>query len=206
MELIYIIIKKLFDILFALIGCILLIPITIIIKICYLFSKDIHSIIYKQERIGKNGKVFKIYKYRTMYYNAEKDLDKLLKDKDNKKEWQDKQKIKNDPRVTKIGKFLRKTGIDEMPQFINVLIGNMSLVGPRPLVKNELKEHKGNIKKYQSIKPGITGWWACNRKKANNYKKRLELEYYYIDNRSVLLDIKCILKTIKSLIKENDYE
>lgn len=204
MELIYIIIKKLFDILFSLIGCILLIPISLIIKICFLFTKDFHSIFYIQERIGKNGKLFKILKYRTMYYKADDDLNKILKTKESKKEWKENQKLKIDPRVTKIGKILRKTGIDEIPQFINVLIGNMSIVGPRPLVKNELKEHKGNIKKYQSIKPGITGWWACNKEKASTYKERLKLEYYYIDNRSLLLDIKCILKTIKYIFRKGE--
>lgn len=203
MKLIYMIIKRLFDIIISIIGCILLIPITIIIKILFICTKDYKSIFYKQYRVGKNGKLFNIYKFRTMYYNADNDLEKLLKSKENKKEWDNNRKLKNDPRVTKIGKVLRKTNIDELPQFINVLLNNMSLIGPRPLVENELKEHKGNIKKYQSIKPGLTGWWACQKNIAKTYKDRLKLEYYYIDNMSILLDIKCIFKTIKFILFEN---
>ena len=201
MKLIYMIIKRLFDIIISIIGCILLIPITIIIKILFICTKDYKSIFYKQKRIGKNGKIFTIYKYRTMYYNADGDLDKLLKKDKYKKEWFNNHKLKEDPRVTKIGKVLRKTNIDEIPQVINILKGDMSLIGPRPLVENELKEHNGNKKIYESIKPGLTGWWACQKNKAKTYKDRLKLEYFYIDNMSILLDIKCIFKTIIFLIK-----
>lgn len=204
MKLIYMIIKRLFDIIISIIGCILLIPISFVLKIIFIISKDYKSIFYKQKRVGKNGKVFIIYKYRTMYYNAEDDLNKLLKKDKYKKEWSNNHKIKNDPRVTKIGKILRNTNIDELPQFINILINNMSLIGPRPLVENELKEHKGNIKKYQSIKPGLTGWWVCQKNNTKTYKDRLKLEYYYIDNMSILLDIKCILKTIKYIFRSKD--
>ena len=179
MELIYRFIKRLFDIIISIIGCILLIPISFILKIIFIINKDYKSIFYKQDRVGKNGKVFRIYKYRTMYYKADNDLEKLLQKNKYKKEWSNNKKIKDDPRVTKIGKVLRKTNIDEIPQVINILKGDMSLIGPRPLVENELKEHNGNKKIYESVKPGLTGWWACQKDKAKTYKDRLKLEYYY---------------------------
>ena len=135
-----------------------------------------------------------------MVPNADEVLKKLLKQKKYKKEWDKNQKLENDPRITKIGRILRKTSLDELPQFINVLKGDMSLIGPRPLVKGELDKHKGDHAIYESVKPGITGWWACNGRSATTYEKRLELEYYYIKNMSLLLDIKCIFLTIKAVI------
>ena len=109
------------------------------------------------------------------------------------------QKIDNDPRITKVGRFIRKTSIDEFPQFINVLKGDMSIIGPRPLVPGELKSKNG-IKLYERVKPGITGWWACNGRSDIDYDERLKLEYYYINNRSLWLDIKCIFKTIEVIL------
>src|SRR5699024_2908780 len=125
-------------------GCILLLPIAIVVKISYLLSKDTKTIFYKQKRIGKNGKTIYIYKFRSMVYNADVILKELLKQKKYKKEWDLNQKLENDPRITKIGHILRKTSLDEMPQFINVLKGDMSLIGPRPLVEGELDAHNGN--------------------------------------------------------------
>lgn len=203
MNLIYIIIKEIFDILISIIGCILLVPIYLILKIIFIMSKDYSNIIYKQDRIGKSGKIFTIYKFRTMNNTAEDDLKNILKDSKKKKEWDKNQKLKEDPRITKIGKVLRKTGIDEMPQFINILKGEMSLIGPRPLIIGELKKHHGNKKIYESIKPGIIGWWVCNKDSAKTYKERLELEYYYIKKRTLWLDIKCIIKTIRYILIEN---
>ena len=112
-----------------------------------------------------------------------------------------KQKLEYDPRITKLGKFLRKTSIDEFPQFINVLKGDMSLIGPRPLVKGELDAHNGNHKIYESVKPGITGYWGVNGRSNTTYDERLELEYYYAKNFSLWLDIKIFFKTIISIVK-----
>lgn len=196
----YFFIKRIFDILVSLIGIIILIPISIIIKVLYLISGDTKSIFYSQKRIGKNGKEFKLYKYRTMVPNADIVLKELLKQKKYKKEWEKNQKFDDDPRITKIGKVLRKISLDEFPQFINVFIGNMSLIGPRPLVKGELDQHNGNHELYESVKPGISGWWAANGRSVLDYEERLELEYYYCKNCSLLLDIKCIFKTIKIII------
>lgn len=199
----YLIIKRLFDILFGILGIIALIPVTIIVFIFNVLQKDFSSIFYTHTRIGKDGKEFKLYKFRSMVPNADEVLKELLKKKKYKKEWDKNQKLDNDPRITKIGNLLRKTSLDELPQFINVLKGDMSLIGPRPLVKGELEKHNGDHSIYESIKPGITGWWACNGRSATTYKKRLELEYYYIKNISLLLDLKCIFRTIKVVVGKN---
>lgn len=197
---IYFGIKRLFDILCSLLGVLVMIPVAIITKICYLISGDTKSIFYTQKRIGKNGKFIYIYKFRSMVWNADEVLKELLKQPKYKKEWKENQKFENDPRITKIGKFLRKTSLDELPQFINVLKNDMSMIGPRPLVEGELDDHNGNHEIYERVKPGITGWWAANGRSATTYKKRLELEYYYVENCSLLLDIKCIFKTIKAVL------
>lgn len=197
---IYFGIKRLFDILCSLLGVLVMIPVAIITKICYLISGDSKSIFYKQKRIGKNGKFIYIYKFRSMVWNADEVLKELLKQPKYKKEWKENQKIENDPRITKMGKFLRKTSLDELPQFINVLKNDMSMIGPRPLVEGELDDHNGNHEIYERVKPGITGWWAANGRSATTYKKRLELEYYYVENCSLLLDIRCIFKTIKAVL------
>lgn len=196
----YFIIKRLFDIICSLIGCIFLLPIALIVKISYLLSGDTKTIFYKQKRIGKNGKFIYIYKFRSMVVNADEILKELLKDPKYKKEWDENQKFENDPRITKMGKILRKTSLDEVPQFINVLKGDLSLIGPRPLVEGELDAHNGNHEIYEAVKPGITGWWAANGRSATTYEKRLELEYYYVKHCSILLDIKCVFKTIKAVV------
>ncbi len=196
----YLAIKRIFDIICGLLGIIILLPISIIVKISYMLNGDFHSIFYNQKRIGKNGKVFKLYKFRTMVVNADDVLKELLKKKKYKKEWELNQKLSNDPRITKIGKILRKTSLDELPQFINVLFGEMSLIGPRPLVPGELDAHKGNHKIYESVRPGITSWWACHGRSNTTYEERLKLEYYYIKNKSIKLDIICIFDTIKMVL------
>ena len=135
-----------------------------------------------------------------MVVNADEVLKELLKDPKYKKEWDENQKFENDPRITKMGKILRKTSLDEVPQFINVLKGDLSLIGPRPLVEGELDAHNGNHEIYEAVKPGITGWWAANGRSATTYEKRLELEYYYVKHCSILLDIKCVFRTIKAVV------
>ena len=199
----YIGIKRIFDILFSLIGVILMIPIAIIVKIAYMCTGDFKSIFYRQKRIGKDGKEIGIYKFRSMVPNADKILIELLKEPSYKAEWDKNQKLEHDPRITKVGNILRKTSLDELPQFINVLNNDMSLIGPRPLVKGELDAHNGNHSIYESVKPGITGWWACNGRSSTTYEERLALEYYYVKNRSLNLDIKCIFYTIKAVIKKD---
>lgn len=197
----YLIIKRIMDILFSLMMLVPLIIISAIIKIIYLLSGDSKTSIYSQERIGKDGNKFDIYKFRTMTPDADEQLSKLLENSDNQKEWEEYHKFKDDPRVTPIGLFLRRSSIDEFPQFINVLKGDMSIIGPRPLVEGELEMHNGD-KKYWKVRPGITGWWACNGRSNMKYEERLEYEYYYIDNISLGLDVKIFFKTIESILKK----
>ena len=140
-----------------------------------------------------------------MVPNAEEELEKLLLNKELKKEWDEYHKLENDPRITKVGKFLRKTSLDEIPQFLNVLKGDMSIIGPRPLVEGELKRHNG-LRLYERVKPGITGWWACNGRSNISYDERLELEYYYVKNCSLSLDILTFLRTIYVVLKKTGAE
>lgn len=198
-QLMYLILKRLLDFLFGLIVLVILIPITFFIKIIYLLSGDKADIFYTQKRVGRNGKTIKILKFRTMVPDADKMLTELLKDEKYRTEWELNQKLSNDPRITKVGAFLRKTSIDELPQAINLLKGDMSLVGPRPLTEGELEAHNG-LKLYQRVKPGITGWWACNGRSNIDYRQRLELEYYYIKHFSIYIDILCVLRTIFAVI------
>ncbi len=198
----YLFIKRIFDIFCGLIGLIVLIPITIGVKTAYRLSGDDAPIFYRQNRIGLNGKPIRILKYRSMVPNADEILKELLKQESYRKEWEENQKFENDPRITKVGQFLRKTSIDELPQLLNVLVGDMSLVGPRPLVKYELEDHDG-LKLYQKVKPGITGWWGCNGRSNIDYKERLELEYYYVKHCSFYLDMLCIFRTFAAVLKRD---
>lgn len=200
-ELVYLFVKRCFDIVCGLIGVVCLVPLIVIVKIVNICNKDFDSIFYFQKRIGKDGKEFKLYKFRSMVVNADEILEQTLKnDKKIAEEWKKYQKFENDPRITKIGNILRKTSLDEAPQFINILKGDMSMIGPRPLVPGELDSHNGNHEIYESVRPGITGWWACNGRSATTYEERLDLEYYYVKNRSLWLDIKCVFKTISAVI------
>ena len=199
----YIFFKRIFDLFFSLIGIVFLVPLYILIRISYLCTGDFHRIIYTQTRVGKNGKLFKMYKFRTMVINADEELKKLLKNPEYKKEWEEYHKIENDPRITKIGHCLRKSSIDEMPQFINVFIGQLSIVGPRPLIPGEIEEHHGDKKLYESVKPGLTGWWAVNGRSNQSYKERLKLEYYYIDHCSLGFDFKILFMTISTVLKKS---
>lgn len=191
----YLYIKRIIDVIISLAMLVPLMLLSIVIRIINLIKNDGGPLFYKQDRVGKDGKLFQIIKYRTMTPDAEDELKKLLEDDENKREWEEYHKFENDPRITPIGLFLRKSSIDEFPQFINVLKGDMSIIGPRPLVPGELQSHKGDPI-YETIRPGITGWWACNGRSILTYKERLEYEYYYIKHVSFLLDLKIFFKTI----------
>jgi undecaprenyl-phosphate galactose phosphotransferase len=190
--------KRLFDIAFATFAIAVTLPIMIPIAIAIKLT-DRGSILFKHNRIGYKGRVFKVFKFRTMYPDAEERLKKILQeDPKAKEEWEKTFKLKNDPRVTPIGKFLRKTSLDELPQFFNVLKGDMSIVGPRPVVKEELdKYYKDKAELYKSVKPGITGYWQVEgRSDIEDYNKRVEMDIWYIQHQSFWLDLKIILKTI----------
>ncbi len=202
----YLFMKRLFDVICGLLGVIFLIPITLIIKICYILNGDFNSIFYSQKRIGKNGKLFKLYKFRTMVPNADEILQDVLKDPKLKKEYQTNKKLANDPRITKAGRIIRRLSIDEMPQFINVLIGNMAMIGNRPYLPRE-KEEMG--KYYQNIiktKPGITGYWQVSGRSDVSFEKRCQLENYYSNNQSLKLDIKIFFKTFSAVIGKKGAE
>ena len=193
--------KRIFDIIVGLLGVIVLIPITIIVKIINILSGDFAPVFYSHVRIGKNGKEFRLYKFRSMVPNADEVLLKeLMKDKKIKEEYDKNKKLKNDPRITKAGKILRKTSLDEIPQFINILKGDMSLVGNRPYLPRE-KDDMGDY--YNDIiktKPGLTGYWQVSGRSDVSFKRRLELEQYYSNNYSLKLDIMIIFKTIKVVL------
>ena len=202
-QMMYMVFKRFIDIVCSFIGILFLIPIAIFIKLAYVVGKDFAPIFYRHERVGMNGKLIKIWKFRSMVPNADKMLAELLKtNREYKRQWDKNQKIDDDPRITKIGRVLRSTSIDELPQLINVFMGDMSLVGPRPLVFNELESHNG-LKLYQKVRPGITGWWGCNGRSNIDYRERLELEYYYIKNCSLYLDLLCVLRTIFAVMKKD---
>lgn len=194
--------KRFFDIIIGAVGTIITIPVCGIVKLVNVKNGDFAPVLYTQTRIGKNGKKIKIYKIRSMVPNADEILIKLLENPKYRAEWQEYQKFNNDPRITKIGRIIRKTSLDEFPQFFNILNGSMSLVGPRPLIEGELDEHNGNHATYESVKPGLTGWWAANGRSEINYNERLQQEYYYIENRCIKLDLICIAKTAKSIIRK----
>ena len=199
-NILYLIIKRFCDIIVGLLGLIILIPLTIIVKIAYILSGDFYPIFYSHKRIGKNGKEFRLIKFRTMVPKADKVLEDLLKDPVYYEEYSKNKKLKDDPRITKVGKVLRKASLDETPQFLNILIGQMSLVGNRPYLPRE-KEDMGEY--YEDIvktKPGLTGYWQVNGRSDVSFKKRLELERYYSNNYSLIMDIKIIFKTVKVVL------
>ncbi|ADL13643.1 sugar transferase [Acetohalobium arabaticum] len=191
------------DIVLASVGMILLAPVFIIVA--YKIKKnDGGNIFFKHTRIGKDTEEFKMYKFRTMVPNAEEKLQEVLEnDEELRKEFYENFKLKDDPRITEIGDFLRKTSLDELPQLINIIKGDMSLVGPRPVVDDELEMHyKGTGDIVFSVKPGLTGMWQVNgRSDVEDYEERIALDLKYVKERSLLLDMKIILKTIKSVIK-----
>lgn len=191
--------KRTFDISIGLIGFAIFIPIYILVWIMIKFE-DGENVIFKQERIGKNGSNFFIFKFRTMVPNAEKILfDLMEKDPKIKKEYLKNKKLKMDPRITKVGKFLRKTSLDEFPQFINVLKGDMSIIGPRPYLPREKEDMKNNSV-ISRVKPGITGLWQVSGRNELDFNERLKLDVYYVRNQSLWLDFIILLKTIKAVL------
>lgn len=191
-------IKRVSDIIISLFGLIITLPLFIIISI--LIKLDDHGpIFYRHKRVGKNGKSIYIYKFRSMVVNAEDIFSYFTEEQI--KEFQTFYKLKNDPRITRIGHFLRKTSLDELPQLFNILKGDMSLIGPRPVVLNELNKFGDNKDLLLSVKPGLTGWWACSGRSDITYEERVDLEMYYINNYCARLDFKCLIKTIGSVIE-----
>ena len=188
--------KNLLDFLFSIFFLIASLPFFLLISLLIKLSSR-GPIFFLQERIGKNNIPFKCIKFRTMHPEAKDILENLLmKDEKLKMEFEQTHMIKNDPRITTIGKLLRKTSLDELPQFINVLKNEMSIVGPRPIVNKEKNKYGKNFKKVLSVKPGITGLWQVSGRNNLTYKTRIKLDLNYVENYNFLMDIRILIRTI----------
>lgn len=195
---IYDFVKRVFDIVCSLIGLIVLSPVFIILSILIKTTSE-GPAFFAHKRVGKGGKTIKIYKFRSMVTNAEELIKQFTPEQ--KAEYEKNFKLENDPRVTKVGKFMRKTSLDELPQLINILKGDISVVGPRPVMDVETKIYGNYRDMLLSVKPGLTGFWAANGRSHTTYTRRRAMEIYYVKNRSVLLDLKIIFKTFISVFK-----
>ena len=205
-NLVYRFFKRLFDIIISMVGIILLIPLTIVLFFVRKYNHDDDApIFYEQLRYGKDGKVFRLYKYRSMCINADEILeDYLNKNPEAKKEYKKYKKLKDDPRVTKSGNFIRKSSMDEMPQFINIFIGNMTLVGPRPYLPRERDDMGKYFDTIVSVKPGLTGLWQVSGRSNASFEERMKLDKEYINKKSFWLDTKIFFKTIgKTFLKDS---
>ena len=197
------ILKRAIDIIAGIFGIIALLPLTLIIYIANLICKDKGPVFYTQERYGKNGKIFKLYKYRSMVVGADEKLKEYLEENEEaRKEYEEYKKLKHDPRITKVGKFIRKTSLDEFPQFINVVKGEMSLVGPRPYLPREREDINGFFNYITSVKPGITGLWQVNGRSDTTFTDRLTLDMSYYYKHNLKLDLKILGKTVKDVVKK----
>lgn len=198
----YSFVKRVFDIMVGLVGTICLLPVMLFVKIANLFHGDTESIIFKQKRIGKNGKEINIYKIRSMVPNAEKVLEDLMeKDPKIKEEYLTNKKLEHDPRITKVGAFIRKTSLDEFGQFVNILKGEMTVVGPRPYLIRE-KEDMGEY--YTDViccKPGLTGLWQVEGRSDIGFVNRCRLDRFYNQHKSIWFDIKIFFKTFLSVLQ-----
>ena len=191
--------KRLFDILASLIGLVILSPVFLIVAIAIKID-DGGPIFYNQERIGKNGKEFKMYKFRSMKVNADQELEKLI----HKNEVDGAMfKMKDDPRITRVGKFIRKTSIDEFPQLLNVLFGQMSIVGPRPPLPREVKMYTDYDWQRLYVRPGCTGLWQVTVRNSVGFHEMVNIDLEYIQKRGFWLDIKIMFKTIKVIFVPN---
>lgn len=195
---IYDFVKRVFDIVCSLIGLIVLSPVFIILSILIKTTSE-GPVFFAHKRVGKGGKTIKIYKFRSMVTNAEELIKQFTPEQ--KAEYEKNFKLENDPRVTKVGNFMRKTSLDELPQLINILKGDISIVGPRPVMDVETQIYGNYRNMLLSVKPGLTGFWAANGRSHTTYTRRRAMEIYYVKNRSILLDLKIIFKTFISVFK-----
>lgn len=193
---VYLCLKRLIDIIAGIIGLLILLPIALVIKIISMCNGDFHRIIFVQKRIGKNGKEFDFYKFRSMVPNADEVLFKLLEENEEiRKEYQENKKLKDDPRITKVGKFIRRFSIDELPQLINVLKGDMTLIGNRPYLPREKDDMGKYFNDIVKTKPGITGYWQVSGRSDVSFKARLKMEQFYSNNFGFKMDMKIFFKT-----------
>lgn len=194
-------IKTIFDYTLTIFGTIAISPILLIIGL-WIYKDSPGSVLFKHKRIGKNGKEFNCYKFRSMCIDAKEKLEELLaNDPQAREEWEKDFKLKNDPRITRSGAFLRKTSLDELPQIFNVLKGEMSLVGPRPIIRDEMVRYEEHLADYLMVKPGITGLWQVSGRNDIDYDERVLLDSRYVRNWSVWLDIMLLWRTFKIVIQ-----
>jgi Undecaprenyl-phosphate galactose phosphotransferase WbaP len=192
-------IKRLLDIVLVISGSLLIFPFLLLLAIIVKLDSP-GSVFYGHTRIGRDKRKFKAWKFRTMVPNADKLLsDYLEKDSELRKEWEASYKLRNDPRITRVGRILRKLSLDELPQIWNVLVGEMSLVGPRPIVKDEIKCYGDVFDMYAYVRPGITGLWQVSGRNDSSYDYRVRLDKYYISNWSIWLDMYIIALTVKAV-------
>ncbi len=186
--------KRLLDVIGSLLLGLVFAPLMLVIVL--LMRKGDGSVIYRHRRVGRGGQMFSCLKFRTMVPNADEVLrDLLKKDPELQAEWTRDHKLRNDPRVTPVGRFLRRTSLDELPQLLNVLRGEMSLVGPRPVIREELLRYGRAVGTYLAAKPGITGLWQVTGRNNTDYRRRVVLDTYYVRNQNLLLDLYILLKT-----------
>lgn len=193
------IIKRVFDLVFTISGGLVISPILLILAVMVGISNK-GSVIFAHQRVGKHGKPFPCYKFQTMVPDAQERLEEYLKNNpEARKEWEESFKLTNDPRVTKLGAFMRKTSLDELPQLWNVIKGDMSLVGPRPIVKKEVPKYGVNIREYYMVTPGITGMWQASGRSDTTYAERVAMDTWYVRNWSVWIDLVYLFKTVKAV-------
>lgn len=193
--------KRMLDFALLLLSAPITIPLTIVVAILVKLTSE-GPAFYGHKRIGKNGREFKCWKFRSMVIDADKQLEKILAENpEMRAEWEKDRKFTNDPRITKVGKILRKTSIDEIPQFFNILTGEMSFIGPRPVTKPELKRYGNKSDFILSVQPGLSGMWQISGRSDTGYEERIILDSYYIQNWSIWLDLWIIIKTVYVVIK-----
>lgn len=193
--------KAALDYLLTIVGTILILPLLLFIAV-WIYLDAPGPVIFRHMRVGKDGKLFPCYKFRSMYINSQEKLNEILAENSAmRQEWERDFKLKNDPRITKSGAFLRKTSLDELPQIFNVLRGDMSLVGPRPVVQEELARYGEFVQDYLMVKPGITGMWQVNGRSDTTYDERVQMDVWYVRNWSVWLDVMLLWRTIKAVFK-----
>ncbi|MEY8099547.1 sugar transferase [Falsihalocynthiibacter sp. S25ZX9] len=195
--------STLFDKCFAVFALLFFMPFFVLISVVVLLTEG-GPVFFAHQRIGKNGKSFKCFKFRTMAIDASEQLASLLaQDPIAKAQWDATQKLDDDPRVTCLGEFFRKTSLDELPQFWNVLKGEMAIVGPRPIVEDEMARYGKNIDAYLSVKPGITGFWQVNGRSDTSYEERVKMDVEYVQTKTFPKDIGIILKTVKVVLSRS---
>lgn len=196
----YRIAKRCFDVVAASVALVLLSPFFLLI--CILVRLDSKGpVIYAHTRYGKHGKMFRMLKFRTMCINAEDMVRHFTPEQ--QKEWQENFKLVNDPRITRVGRFLRKTSLDELPQLINIIRGDLSVVGPRPIVAEELEKYGEFKEKLLSVTPGLTGYWQAYARSNCSYQQRMAMELYYVDHASFWWDIRIIFATVHSVMRQH---